>query len=189
MAIAIVRSYLRFSVTLHPQNKLQMHYVVVFFVPQYIAYWLCFIWTEFMSFWLVDFLLAALQLLSYFSERMISRETLRRNAVMQRRYGDQVWYPVIFWHITWSVSVSSYPTPIDLITFCLYASTLKTKMYLWIIYSVYYSLNMMIYWLTRWVMCFHLVTRKLIKSLPLHLIYNRIYHDDTSLTEEWFILE
>ncbi|XP_075090277.1 twinkle homolog protein, chloroplastic/mitochondrial-like isoform X1 [Nicotiana tabacum] len=29
-------------------------------------------------------------LLSYFSERMISRETLRRNAVMQRRYGDQI---------------------------------------------------------------------------------------------------
>lgn len=98
-----------------PKNKLQMHYVVVFFVPQYIAYWLCFIWTEFMSFWLVDFLLAALQLLSYFSERMISRETLRRNAVMQRRYGDQVWHPVIFRHITWSVSVGIYPTPIDLI--------------------------------------------------------------------------
>ncbi|WMV14122.1 hypothetical protein MTR67_007507 [Solanum verrucosum] len=29
-------------------------------------------------------------LLTYFSERMISRETLRRNAVMQQRHGDQV---------------------------------------------------------------------------------------------------
>ncbi|XP_060203097.1 twinkle homolog protein, chloroplastic/mitochondrial [Lycium barbarum] len=29
-------------------------------------------------------------LLTYFSERIISRETLRRNAVMQRRYGDQI---------------------------------------------------------------------------------------------------
>ncbi|KAK4348122.1 hypothetical protein RND71_034461 [Anisodus tanguticus] len=29
-------------------------------------------------------------LLKYFSERIISRETLRRNAVMQRRYGDQI---------------------------------------------------------------------------------------------------
>ncbi|PHT54915.1 Twinkle -like protein, chloroplastic/mitochondrial [Capsicum baccatum] len=30
-------------------------------------------------------------LLAYFSERIISRETLQRNAVMQRRYGDQVY--------------------------------------------------------------------------------------------------
>ncbi|KAM3250111.1 twinkle protein, chloroplastic/mitochondrial [Capsicum chacoense] len=29
-------------------------------------------------------------LLAYFSERIISRETLQRNAVMQRRYGDQI---------------------------------------------------------------------------------------------------
>ena len=30
------------------------------------------------------------QLLAYFAERMISGETLRRNAVMQKRTGDQV---------------------------------------------------------------------------------------------------
>lgn len=30
------------------------------------------------------------ELLSYFAERMISAETLRRNAVMQRRHGDQI---------------------------------------------------------------------------------------------------
>lgn len=183
MAIAIVRSRLRFSVTLHPQNKLQMHYVVVFFVPQYIAYWLCFIWT-----WIYELLI------SWFSSCCSSvtlilfwANDIERNIAEKCGYATEIW---------WSGLTSCHFPTYYLISFCRYLpythrldQTLKIKMYLWIIYSVYYSLNMMIYWLTRWVMCFHLVTRKLIKSLPLHLIYNRIYHDDTSLTEEWFILE
>jgi len=35
-------------------------------------------------------LFALFQLLAYFSERLISKETLERNAVMQRKYEDQV---------------------------------------------------------------------------------------------------
>ncbi|PON38454.1 Twinkle-like protein [Parasponia andersonii] len=37
------------------------------------------------------------ELVSYFAERMISRETLERNAVMQKRYGDQIVIAFTYW--------------------------------------------------------------------------------------------
>lgn len=74
-----------------PTSKVNCrYYVIVFFLTQYNALDYVLFGRELMSFLLVDFLLVALQLLTYFSERMISRETLRRNAVMQQRHGDQV---------------------------------------------------------------------------------------------------